>query len=69
MFLFSLVGACPDIMDMLLGGNVSDSPFQTMGYMFYDAVLVHKNFLLCGILLATDIPIATYSVVTLPIKP
>ena len=50
MFHFSSVGACTDITDILLGGNVSAPAFQTMGSIFDDAVLVHTNFyyhLLC----------------------
>ena len=61
-----MVGACTDITDMPLVGNVNTPAFQTMGSMFDDAMLVHKN-LLCYVLLAIDIPTATYSVVTLPI--
>ena len=34
-------------MDMPLGGNVSDPAFQTKDFVFDDAVLVHKFFLLC----------------------
>ena len=68
--MFSLVGTYTDIMDMLLGDNVSAPAFHTMGSVFDDAELVHKNFVIkCYIMLATDISIATYSLVTLPIKP
>ena len=47
--MFSLVGTCPDIMDMLLGGNVSAPAFQTMGLLFDNAVLVHKKLFSCVI--------------------
>ena len=51
--MFSLIGACTDIMHMLFGGNFSALAFGTMGSMFDDAVLVHKNFVgMCYILLA-----------------
>ena len=41
-----LVGACIDIKDILLGGNVSAPTFCTIGSMFDGAVLVHINLLL-----------------------
>ena len=47
--MFSLVGACTDITDMLLGGNVGAPAFETMGSIFDGAVLVHKHFLFCVI--------------------
>ena len=47
--MFSSVGACTEIMDMLLGGNVSAPVFQTIDSMFDDALLVHTNVLLCVI--------------------
>ena len=34
-------------MDMLLGGNISTPEFQTMGSIFEEVVLVHKNLFLC----------------------
>ena len=40
----SSFGACPDITDMLLGGNVSN---PELGSTFNDTVLVHNKLLLC----------------------
>ena len=48
---------------------ISAPAFCNMGSVFADVVLLHKNVVMSYILLAIDIPIATYSVVTLPIKP
>ena len=42
------LGACTNIMYMLLDGNLSVHAFHTMGSMLDDAMLVHKN-LLCVI--------------------
>ena len=64
-----LVGVCADITNMLLGANVTAPAFQTMVSVFDDAVLVHKIIIMYYVLLAIDIPIVTYSVVILPIKP
>ena len=54
---------------MLLGGSVSSPKFQTIDVIIDDAMLVHKSIIMCNILLAIDVPIATYSIITLPIKP
>ena len=45
--MFSSVGAGTDITHMLLGGNLSATAFHTMGSLFDDVVLGHKNLLLC----------------------
>ena len=55
--------------DMFLGGNWSAPVFHIMGSIFDDAVLVHKKLIvMCYILLAIDIPVATNSLVALPGK-
>ena len=67
-----MVGACTDMMIMLLGGNTNAPEFQTMGVIFGDVVLVHRNLLfviMSNVLLAIDIWMANYSIVTLPFKP
>ena len=53
---------------MLLCGNVSVPEFQTKVSIFDDLVLVQKIVNMCYVLLAIDIPVATYFVVPLPIK-
>ena len=66
---FSLVGAFTDMTDTLLGGNMADPEIVNYWFGMGRRNTCAQEFLImCHVLLANYIQIATFSIVTLPIE-